>query len=167
MRAYRDERGQSLVEFALVIPIIMLLMVGLFDLGRIVFINNSLSDGAKHGARHASTNPRSAEYCDAIDEAVRTAIRGQELSQYTVTYTTVDPGGTPTGTYLLCEDGGNGPDNGSLPVTAGPGDLVRVDLAADVELAIGFIAQATGRDTFNLEAESTMEVTYAPVTVGP
>ena len=59
MKLHRNdsERGQSLVEFGLIIPIVLLIMFGLFDLGRVVFINNSLSDGARNGARHASVGP--------------------------------------------------------------------------------------------------------------
>lgn len=166
MRRTRDERGQTLVEFGLIIPIVLLLMLGLFDLGRIVFTNNGLSDGARQGARNGAIDPRAADYCSLVDEAVRSAIRGQPLETYTVTYITVDAtgdaSGTETGTYLICQDGVNGPDKASLPITAGPGDRVRVDLGADLDLALGFIAQATGRSTFNLHAESTMQVTFAP-----
>ena len=39
-RQAADERGQTLVEFGLILPIVLLFMLGLFDLGRIVFINN-------------------------------------------------------------------------------------------------------------------------------
>src|SRR6187551_2894242 len=79
-----SERGQTLVEFGLIIPIVLLIMLGLFDIGRVVFINNSLSDGARDGARHASTRPRDADYCTRVDDAVRSATRGQPLTPYTV-----------------------------------------------------------------------------------
>lgn len=161
----RDEpRGQALVEFALAIPIVLLLMLGLLDLGRIVFTNNSLSDGARHGARHATIDPRSGTYCADIDDAVRTAIRGQPLSSYTVTYRTVAENGSVTGTYVVCQNGADGAGKAAMASnpTVGPGDRVTIDLGADVDLALGFIAQATGRNTFNLEAESTMDVTFVP-----
>lgn len=159
-----DARGQALVEFALVIPIVLLLMLGLFDLGRVVFINNSLSDGARHGARHASVDPRSATYCADVDDAVRSAIRGQELTVYTVSLATVDAAGSVVDEYLICEDGVNGPDRAAMvaDTQVTPGDRVTVDLGADVDLAVGFIAQATGRSTFGLNAQSTMDVTFVP-----
>ena len=53
-------RGQSLVEFALVIPIFLLLMVSLFDLGRAVFAYNSVTNAAREGARFAAVNQSSA-----------------------------------------------------------------------------------------------------------
>lgn len=158
------DRGQALVEFALVIPIILLLMVGLFDLGRVVFINNSLSDGARHGARHAATDPRHDDYCDDIDAAVRSAVRGLALTTYTVTLATVDGSGNVLSSYLVCQNGSDGSGKSSMEADrqVSPGDRVTVVLEADVDLAIGFIARATGRDAFSLHAESTMHVTFAP-----
>ena len=158
------ERGQSLVEFALIIPIVLLIMVGLFDLGRVVFINNSLSDGARDGARHAATRPRDADYCARVDDAVRSATRGQELTPYTVTYQALDENDNVRATYVMCQDGVNGPGLPTMvaDALAGPGDLVTVEVGANVELALEFIARATGRSAFTLEAESTMQVTFAP-----
>ena len=49
-------RGQSLAEFALVFPIIMLLVFGFIDVGRAVFTANTLSNSARQAARVASVN---------------------------------------------------------------------------------------------------------------
>ena len=155
----RREEGQSLVEFALIFPIIMLVLFGVFDLGRIVWINNSLSDGSRHGARHAAIDPRAGDYCGRIDEAIRSAILDQPLSIYRVTYQRVAASGAVTD-FVLCNDGAA--SGVTLPISARPGDRVRVDLVAEVALATPLIAWATGRDAFQLEAESTMQVTFAP-----
>jgi hypothetical protein len=163
MRGDHRDRGQALVEFALVVPIVMLLMCGIFDLGRVVFINNSLSDGARQGARNASVDPRAADYCSVVDDAVRSATRGQPLSIYRVEYQRIDQAGNPVGAALvLCQNGVDGPGKAAIPDSAQPGDQVTLDLGADVDLILGFIARATGQDTFNLHAESTMQVTFAP-----
>ena len=53
-------RGQSLVEFALVFPIFLLVFVALFDLGRAVFAYNTLTNAAREGARLAIVNQTSA-----------------------------------------------------------------------------------------------------------
>lgn len=45
--------GQSLVEFALVLPIIVLLLFGVLDLGRGVFVYNTLSEAARQANRLA------------------------------------------------------------------------------------------------------------------
>jgi Flp pilus assembly protein TadG len=50
------DRGQALVEFALVIPIFLLLLTALFDMGRAVFAYNTLTTAAREGARIAIVN---------------------------------------------------------------------------------------------------------------
>lgn len=52
----RRRRGQALVEFALVIPLFLLVMVALFDLGRAVFAYNTLTNAAREGVRLAIVN---------------------------------------------------------------------------------------------------------------
>jgi hypothetical protein len=51
--ARRSERGQSLVEFALTLPLLVLLMLGILDLGRAVAAYNSVSNAARSAARVA------------------------------------------------------------------------------------------------------------------
>ncbi len=46
-------RGQALVEFAVVVPVFVLLMLGIFDLGRAVYAFHTLNNAARDGARHA------------------------------------------------------------------------------------------------------------------
>lgn len=48
--------GQALVEFALVIPLFLLLVFSVFDLGTAVFTYNSLTNAAREGARLAIVN---------------------------------------------------------------------------------------------------------------
>lgn len=47
-------RGQSLVEFALVLPVFFLLLFGLIDMGRYVYLNSTLSQAAREAARVAA-----------------------------------------------------------------------------------------------------------------
>ena len=60
MRAYvrrrSQARGQALVEFAFVFPIIMLLAFGFIDVGRAVFGYNTLTNAARQAARVAAVN---------------------------------------------------------------------------------------------------------------
>jgi TadE-like protein len=44
-------RGQALAEFALVLPLLVLMIVAIFDLGRAVFAQNQLQNLADQGAR--------------------------------------------------------------------------------------------------------------------
>jgi Flp pilus assembly protein TadG len=49
-------RGQSLVEFALVFPIIVLLIMGFAEIGRAVYAFNTIANAARQGARVAAVN---------------------------------------------------------------------------------------------------------------
>ena len=66
------QSGQALVEFALVIPVFLLALVGIFDVGRMVYTNSALSQAAREGARLAPprlhwigiTAPGCVSYCE-------------------------------------------------------------------------------------------------------
>lgn len=49
----RKHSGQSMVEFAVLAPIFFLLLLGTIDLGRAVYIYNTISDAAREGTRAA------------------------------------------------------------------------------------------------------------------
>ena len=49
----RSEGGQSLVEFALIMPLFLLIITGLFDVARAVFQENTLAYAAREGTRYA------------------------------------------------------------------------------------------------------------------
>lgn len=53
MRRRDRSRGQALVEFALILPIFVLLLVGMFDLGHVVWANDALATAAREAARFA------------------------------------------------------------------------------------------------------------------
>jgi Flp pilus assembly protein TadG len=50
------ETGQALVEFALVLPVFLLIVFGVFDLGRAVYAYNTVANAAREGARVAAVN---------------------------------------------------------------------------------------------------------------
>lgn len=52
----RAPRGQALVEFAVVIPFFLVLLFGIFDVGRAVYAYNSVTNAAREGARLAIVN---------------------------------------------------------------------------------------------------------------
>ena len=52
----RDQRGQALVEFALVVPILLLLVIGIFDFGQALNYYNQESQLVGQGARAAAVN---------------------------------------------------------------------------------------------------------------
>ncbi|MHB8891149.1 MAG: PKD domain-containing protein [Candidatus Limnocylindrales bacterium] len=58
-------RGQSLVEFALVLPVMLILLAGALDLGRVFYANISLDGAAREGALQAARTP--ANFIDDAD----------------------------------------------------------------------------------------------------
>lgn len=52
----RRDRGQALVEFAVVFPVIVLILFAVFDFGRAVYAYNTIANAAREGARVAAVN---------------------------------------------------------------------------------------------------------------
>ena len=51
-----NAKGQSLVEFALILPILLLLILGIFEFGRAFYMKNTLTNAVRHAARTAVVN---------------------------------------------------------------------------------------------------------------
>jgi|GEM_PF-1286803 len=62
--------GQAAVEFAVATPLILLLLLGIFDFGRAVVAQSCLANAVHEGAR-------TALYSSASDEQVRATVRAQ------------------------------------------------------------------------------------------
>ncbi|MDA8218688.1 MAG: pilus assembly protein [Dehalococcoidales bacterium] len=68
----RGQRGQAVVEFALVFGIFAFLLMGIFDFGRGVAAYNAISNAAREGARLAIHNP--AEFNAGTDANIRAEV---------------------------------------------------------------------------------------------
>jgi hypothetical protein len=53
MRRARAQRSQALIEFALISPVLLLLLFGIVDIGRAVFYYDTVNHAAREGARTA------------------------------------------------------------------------------------------------------------------
>lgn len=49
----RHSRGQAVAEFALVLPVLLLLLFGVFELGRFIFAYETLNSAVREGVRYA------------------------------------------------------------------------------------------------------------------
>jgi hypothetical protein len=64
-------RGQELVEFAIVLPLLFLFLFGVFDLGRMFHAVIGITNAAREGARYYTLNFSKPDACqDGIEEAV-------------------------------------------------------------------------------------------------
>lgn len=78
----KKERAQSMVEFALVFPLLLVITYGIIEMGRMLFIYISITGAAREGARHGAAagdlddltrTPHYAD-CDGILDAVRSSV---------------------------------------------------------------------------------------------
>lgn len=71
MRSRRTgQRSQALIEFALVSPVLLLLIFGIVDLGRAIFyydtLNHAAREGARVAARASNALPTNADVLNAV-----------------------------------------------------------------------------------------------------
>lgn len=53
MRRRDDARGQAMVELALTLPVFLLLLISVFDLGHVIWANNAIATAAREADRFA------------------------------------------------------------------------------------------------------------------
>lgn len=136
MLQQRSQRGQSLVEFALILPIFVLVLAGLFDLGRAVFAYNTISNASRESVRVAIVNQTTT---DVQNEAMKQGV-ALGLSPTDVTITYADPDGSGT----LC------------PAPYGLGCVATVTVNYSYTAATPVIGQIIG--TFLMTATTEMAV---------
>lgn len=84
----RSFRGQTLVEFALVLPLLVLILVGIFDFGRAIYAFNTVNNAAREGARLAIVDQTMADIQDVASGAA--AALGIDPADVTVDFRTSD-----------------------------------------------------------------------------
>lgn len=70
MRKQRDERGQALVEFALVSVMLFTIVVAIADMTRMYFTYSSMNNAAREGTRYGVVNPNDVDGIRARAEAL-------------------------------------------------------------------------------------------------
>lgn len=126
-RPPRDERGVALVEFALIAPVLMMLVVGMLDAGVAYNQKQSIGHAAREGARYGAILPTTSNgasgpaWAAAVAQIVRDrangdlAVPGATVCVALVTdvNTVFDTSGTGTNPYgtngssTCYNDGGN------------------------------------------------------------
>jgi Flp pilus assembly protein TadG len=81
----RNQRGQAMTEFALVMPLLLFLLLGVIQFG-IVFNNYiTLTDAVRAGARKGAVGRRVTQPAAAVDQQVRRAATDLKSSDLNVT----------------------------------------------------------------------------------
>lgn len=136
MNARRRSGGQAIAEFAIAIPLFILLVFGLIDLGRLVYVNNAIAEAAREGARWGSVQQRSA------NAAGRTAIEAHATG---VMAAVPNPVVTVT-----CERGG------ALATTCRTNDILIVEISSEVTPLTPVLGQLVGTPTVTATAKVTV-----------
>ncbi len=146
-RGGHRQRGQGLTEFALVIPIFLLIVVALFDLGRAVFAYNTLTNAAREGARIAIVN----QYTPTIVSRAKSQTNIVELDDpsVSVTFWNVGTDGNP--------DISKGQCNNRVAV----GCLVVVQFEATYRPITPFISNILFGNGVTFTATSQLSVEYS------
>lgn len=125
----KDEHGQAMVEFALVLPILILLICIIMDLGWIFSNQITLNNACRESARYSSIHERDSTTNDDQADALA-VLRGAAP-------TLASPAITLTN-----------PDVNSVKVTA----------TASVKLLTGVTSTLLGKSSITIHAESTMKL---------
>ncbi len=128
-----DESGAPVVEFAIIAPILMVITVGIIDIGRAVWTSTTLEHVAREGARFASVRG-AGHVAEATETSVETYVEGRAtgLSATDMTVAVSWAGG----------------DNSS-------GSSVTVQVSYDFDLLLGGFLQL---DPIGLDSSSTMTI---------
>ena len=74
----RSDEGQAVVEFALIVPVLLVLVIGVFEFGRAWSAHQAVTDAAREGARIAViADPAITE--DSVRTVIRSALSGASL----------------------------------------------------------------------------------------
>jgi Flp pilus assembly protein TadG len=89
MQKSYNEQGQSLVEIALVLPVLLILFLGIAEVGFFLFAHVQVANAVREGARHG-TLCRLDETCDQLTTEVEKAVFNEARTLLNATNTTVN-----------------------------------------------------------------------------
>jgi hypothetical protein len=158
----QHDQGASLVEFALIAPLLFLLIFGMIEFGRVVATFNSVNTAAREGARYGtalgegtlSAVPRYLD-CDGIRDAARSRVPMLSLSDADIVIEYDNgPGQTP---YAGCQAPLPPPTDG----TVASGDRVVVVATQEFESPIPIISNFMG--TLEIESRQARSIFRAVI----
>jgi Flp pilus assembly protein TadG len=91
----RRRRGAALVEMALVLPIFMMVVLGIIEFGRALWVGNMVTNAAREGARSAVLDGSSNAAVRTEIQSFLTASLGIPSSAVTTTITITPATGNP------------------------------------------------------------------------
>jgi Flp pilus assembly protein TadG len=87
LKKFKSQKGQSLVEFALVLPILILLLFGMIEFGRLWETMNVMTSAAREGARVAATTTPDV---NQVNNTVTNVLNAANINNPNITVTGPD-----------------------------------------------------------------------------
>jgi hypothetical protein len=140
-------RGQALVEFAIVLPVLALLLVMAVDFGRVFFGWVSLTNAARIGANFAGYTPdllTNADERDDYENLIHDAVTGCDLT----------PADMNDAAYNPTYSDGNGDNTDG---NNGWGDFVTVNISCELHLITPLAGAIVGQDV-PIQAEAVFPI---------
>ncbi len=139
-RSRAGERGQALVEFALILPVILLVMVGMLEFARAWNLHQVMTDAAREGARRAAVHDPDVTKPQTTDSVYKAMWNYVAQAGY-------DPQYANMGVDL------KDPDTGGAGTWKETGDFVTVNLSLPYRFAILPTRPITMRTSFTMRIE--------------
>jgi Flp pilus assembly protein TadG len=104
----RETKGAVAVEFALILPLLLMLVFGIIEFGMLFRANLSVSQAARSGARTAVALPRVTDYqlntANAVAASLQNTLSTDEITYLTVYKANKATGLPVSGTYKTCTE---------------------------------------------------------------
>jgi Flp pilus assembly protein TadG len=91
-KSIRKDDGQAMVEFALIAPILLVLILGVIQFGIVLHDYLALTDAVRVGAREAAVSRNDPTGIADVEARVRASASELDQSQLDITITPGDPG---------------------------------------------------------------------------
>ncbi len=88
----RGERGQALAEFALVLPLLLLLIAGIIEFGRAWNIKQAVTDAAREGARYTVVQDANVPTLADVQAKIEERLALASIETSTIVFSTNTPG---------------------------------------------------------------------------
>ncbi len=104
MSLLRDENGSALIEMALLLPVLLLIVLGVFDYALVVEKRLRLAEAVSAGAAYASLPGNALDIAGTQNAATLAAVM-PEMSVTATAYWTCSPGGGQVTANTTCSGG--------------------------------------------------------------
>jgi Flp pilus assembly protein TadG len=148
----KQEKGQSLIELAISLPVILLILLGTIDFGMALFSYSILRDAAQEGALYGSFNPSNTE---EIENRARNILpRSDEEAVFSSPVDLRDTSNVSIEIDVIGDD--------CQGITSGVANSIQVNVIYQYPILMPFAGNIIGSDTISLTGSATNVILQPP-----